>query len=78
MLCTLFLTSFQFAEVVLVLILAKFFLCCIMVLTGSFTFQEERLRLLRQRLDVPYDCSSVKHQVHILHAELYSVLSLSK
>jgi len=24
--------------------------------------QEERLRLLRQRLDVPYDCSSVKHQ----------------
>ncbi|XP_062204303.1 uncharacterized protein LOC133906423 isoform X2 [Phragmites australis] len=24
--------------------------------------QEQRLRLLRQRLDVPYDCSSVKHQ----------------
>ncbi|CAL4995796.1 unnamed protein product [Urochloa decumbens] len=24
--------------------------------------QVERLRLLRQRLDVPYDCSSVKHQ----------------
>jgi len=24
--------------------------------------QEERLRLLRQRIDVPYDCSSVKHQ----------------
>ncbi|GJN07105.1 hypothetical protein PR202_ga24903 [Eleusine coracana subsp. coracana] len=24
--------------------------------------QEERLRLLRQRLNVPYDCSSVKHQ----------------
>ncbi|KAJ1264598.1 hypothetical protein BS78_08G011500 [Paspalum vaginatum] len=24
--------------------------------------QEERLRSLRQRLDVPYDCSSVKHQ----------------
>lgn len=24
--------------------------------------QEERLRLLRQRLDVPYDCSSIKHQ----------------
>ncbi|KAF8644074.1 hypothetical protein HU200_066584 [Digitaria exilis] len=27
-----------------------------------FTLQVERLRLLRQRLDVPYDCSSVKHQ----------------
>ncbi|KAL6595422.1 hypothetical protein ACP70R_047762 [Stipagrostis hirtigluma subsp. patula] len=24
--------------------------------------QEQRLRLLRQRLDVPYDCSSVEHQ----------------
>ncbi|KAL6642186.1 hypothetical protein ACP70R_020367 [Stipagrostis hirtigluma subsp. patula] len=32
------------------------------VLVNLSPLQEQRLRLLRQRLDVPYDCSSVKHQ----------------